>query len=44
MTGRAQMAFKQLSEEFRADYAMCVIALRKRFEPESKKELYLAKF
>ena len=44
MTGRAQTAFKQLSNEARADYAACVKGLRERFEPESKKELYLAEF
>ena len=44
LTGRAQTAFKQLSEEARATYADCIKALRERFEPASKKELYLAEF
>ena len=36
--------FKQLSNEARAAYAECKQALWKRFEPDSKKELYLAEF
>ena len=44
MTGRAQTAYKQLSDETRADYDACVQGLRERFEPETKKELYLAEF
>ncbi len=44
LTGRAQTAFKQLSTETRASYATCKQGLRERFEPESKKELYLAEF
>ena len=44
LTGRAQTAYKQLSEEARAAYADCKKALRERFEPASKKELYLAEF
>ena len=44
LTGRAQTAFKQLSEEARATYADCIKALQKRFEPASKKELYLVEF
>lgn len=44
LTGRAQTAYKQLSETARASYADCKKALRERYEPESKKELYLAEF
>ena len=44
LTGRAQTAFKQLAEEARATYDNCKVALRERFEPASKKELYLAEF
>ena len=44
LTGRAQTAFKQLSEEARGVYTDCKKALRERFEPASKKELYLAEF
>ena len=44
LTGRAQTAFKQLSGEARGVYTDCKKALRKRFEPASKKELYLSEF
>lgn len=44
LTGRAQTAFKQLAVEARATYDNCKVALRERFEPASKKELYLAEF
>ena len=44
LTGRAQTAFKQLAGEARATYDNCKVALRERFEPASKKELYLAEF
>ena len=44
LTGRAQTAYKQLSEEARATYADCKKALQERFEQASKKELYLAEF
>ena len=44
LIGKAQTAFKQLPTESRDTYQHCVGALRKRFEPDSKKELYLAKF
>ena len=42
MTGRAATTFRRLPEETRADFALSVAALQKRFEPESKKELYMA--
>ena len=44
MIGQAQTAYKQLFDETKADYDACVKGLRERFEPEMKKELYLAKF
>ena len=44
LTGRAQTAFKQLSEAARETYAACTKSLREQFEQASKKELYLAKF
>ena len=44
LIGKAQTAFKQLPTESRDTYQHCVGALRRRFEPDSKKELYLAKF
>lgn len=42
LTGRAQSAFKRFSEEVRQDYDRAVEALTRRFEPESKRQLYLA--
>ena len=42
--GWAQTAYKQLSNETRADYDACVKDLWEQFKPETKKELYLAKF
>lgn len=44
MTGRAQKAFKNLSEEAKSSYDLCKKALRERFEPASKKELYQSEF
>ena len=44
LTGKAQAAFKRLSEEPRASYELSVEALKKRFEPDSKKELYAVQF
>ena len=34
--------YKQLSDETRANYVACVKGLWEQFEPETKKELYLA--
>ena len=42
LTGRAATAFRRLPEETRGDFAAATAALRERFEPESKKELYMA--
>jgi len=42
LTGRAATAFRRLPETTRADFKEAVKAMRKRFEPESKKELYMA--
>ena len=44
LTGRAQKAYKRLSAETRDDFEATVRALKDRFEPESKKELYAAEF
>ena len=44
LTGRAQRAFKQLSEAAQGDYEEAVKVLRERFEPESKRALYVAEF
>ena len=42
LTGRAMKAFRQLPEAARRDYKEAKKALRKRFEPESRKSLYVA--
>lgn len=42
LTGRASSAFRRLSADTRASYGDAVKALRERFEPDSKKELYMA--
>ena len=45
LTGRAQTAYKQLKAEVRGGtYDNIVKALRQRFEPESRRELYAAEF
>ena len=44
MTGRAQTAYKQLSDTTRAEYEECKKGLQERFEPACKKDLYLAEF
>ena len=41
LTGKAGTAFRRLPEGTRADFTEAVRALRKRFEPESRKELYM---
>lgn len=44
LTGRAQTAWKRLSTEAKSTYEGAKGALRKRFEPDSKRELYAAEF
>lgn len=44
LTGKAQTAYKRLSDDARKGYADSVKALRERFEPKSKRELYVAEF
>ena len=44
MTGKAQNAWKRLSQEAKADYNAAKAALRKRFEPESRRDLYVVEF
>lgn len=44
LTGRAQTALKRLPEATRRSYENTLAALKKRFEPESKRELYAAEF
>ena len=42
LTGKAHTVFMKLPENTRKDYGECVKALKKRFFPDSKKELYVA--
>lgn len=42
LTGKAQTAFRNFSQDVRGNYGECVKALKKRFDPDSKKELYVA--
>ena len=42
MTGRAGTVFRRLPEVTCNNFQEAIEALRKRFEPESKKELYMA--
>ena len=42
LTGRAGTVFRRLSDDTRGDYELAKKALKERFEPDSKKELYLA--
>ena len=44
LVGKAAAALKRFSDDTRGDYAALKGALRKRFEPASKKELYMAEF
>jgi hypothetical protein len=44
LTGRAATAFRRLPEADRATFAKIVAGLTKRFEPECRKELYVAEF
>ena len=42
LVGRAATAFKRVPEPARGSFADCIEALRERFDPSSKRELYLA--
>ncbi len=44
LTGKAQTAWRRLSAEAKESYTGLTEALRKRFEPDSKRELYAAEF
>ena len=41
LTGKAQTAFRRLPDDFKADYGTCVEALQRRFNPDSKRQLYM---
>ena len=44
LTGKAQTAWKRLSDEAKGDFQAAMDALRNRFEPSSKRERYAAEF
>ena len=44
LTGKAQTAWKRLSDETKGDFQAAMDALRNRFEPNSKRERYAAEF
>ena len=44
LTGRALLAFKKFSVTTKASYKNVVVAMQERFEPQSKRDLYLAEF
>ena len=44
MTGKAQSAWRRLTNEAKARYDTAKAALRKRFEPDSRRELYAVEF
>ena len=44
LTDKAQTAYKKLTDAVRDDYQQTMEALKKRFEPKSKHQLYLAEF
>ena len=44
LTARAATAYKRLTAEETADYDAIVAALKRRFEPQCRKEVYMAEF
>jgi len=44
LTGKAHNAWRRLSTETKAQYSTAKAALKKRFEPDSRRELYMAEF
>ena len=44
LIGRAQTALKRIPEATRRSYSDTLAALKRRFEPDSKRELYTAEF
>ena len=42
LVGRAETVFRMLPNDTRGDYDQAKKALKEQFEPDSKKELYLA--
>ena len=44
LTSQAQTVFQRLSEEDKSSFDNAVLVLKAQFEPDSKRELYLAEF
>ena len=44
MTGKAQSAWRRITNEAKSHYDTAKAALRKRFEPDSRRELYAVEF
>ena len=44
LIGKAATAYKRLTVEEMADYDEIIVALKRRFEPECRKEVYMAEF
>ena len=44
MTGKAQSAWRRITYEAKSHYDTVKVALRKRFEPDSRRELYAVEF
>jgi len=41
LTGKAQTAFRRLPDDVKTDYGKCLEALQRRFNPDSKRQLYM---
>ena len=44
LTGRVLLAFRKFSVTTKESYKNVVVAMQERFEPQSKRDLYLAEF
>lgn len=44
LTGKAHNAWRRLSNEIKGEYSTAIAALRKRFEPDSRRDVYMAEF
>ena len=44
LIGKAHNAWRRLSHEAKAQYSTAKAALQKRFEPESRRKVYMAEF
>eukprot|EP00731_Ephydatia_muelleri_P034875 Em0083g2a len=42
LTGKAQTAFKKLPQDVKENYGECMKSLQRRFDPDSKRQLYVA--